>query len=253
MITPNAYEAFIKTGRKDITVFNRANVNDTSGGAYLIAQSAGMGGPEERAPYFELDYYIDNLTFTHQTAAQSSAGPLVKTDYRFKITEPYGFSFVSNLTKAQQQLETSAGGPNLKNFKGNETNANTTKNFYIIGIRFFGWDRDGVQVTGGEEFDGQPLDPNASGTGALFETYNEIVFTEFKFKIELRHQWLLRQYQDAITMTDSVFQNQTHYFTHGKFCCIKNTQNQCRFNFFAAFVVFIISGLLILNGFRRIT
>lgn len=185
MITPKAYEAFIKTGRKDITVFNRANVDDTGGGAFLIAQSAGMGGPDERAPGFELDYYIDNLTFTHQTAAQASAGPLVKTDYRFKITEPYGFSFVSKLSKAQKQLDESAGGSNLQNYKG-DTNLNATKNFYIIGIRFFGWDRDGVAVTGSEEFDGQPLDPNASGTGALFETYNEIVFTEFKFKIDGR-------------------------------------------------------------------
>jgi hypothetical protein len=186
MITPKAYEAFIKTGRKDVTIFNRANVEDTAGGAYLIAQSAGMGSPEQRAPEFELDYYIDNLTFTHQTAAQASAGPLVKTDYKFRITEPYGFSFVSKLAKAQKILEKTAGGPNLKNYKGNMADVNTTKNFFIIGIRFFGWDKDGNQLLGNEEFDGEPLDPNTSGTGALFETYNEIVFSEFKFKIDGR-------------------------------------------------------------------
>jgi hypothetical protein len=140
---------------------------------------------KERAPGFNLDYYIDNLVFTHQTAAKETAGPLVKTDYKFRITEPYGFSFVSKLARATKALEDSAGGPNLQNYKGDE-NANPTKNFFIIGVRFFGWDQAGNQVLGDEEFDGQALDPNASGTGALFETYNEIVFTEFKFKIDGR-------------------------------------------------------------------
>ena len=185
MITPRAYEYFIKTGRRDVTAFNKANLDDVQGGAFLVAQSAGMGGPAERAPGFNLDYYIDNLVFTHQTAAKETAGPLVKTDYKFRITEPYGFSFVSKLARATKALEDSAGGPNLQNYKGDE-NANPTKNFFIIGVRFFGWDQAGNQVLGDEEFDGQALDSNASGTGALFETYNEIVFTEFKFKIDGR-------------------------------------------------------------------
>lgn len=185
MITPRAYEYFIKTGRRDVTAFNKANLDDVEGGAFLVAQSAGMGAPEDRAPGFNLDYYIDNLVFTHQTAAKSTAAALVKTDYKFRITEPYGFSFVSKLARATKALETSAGGPNLQNYKGTE-NANPTKNFFIIGVRFFGWDQAGNQVLGDEEFDGQALDPNASGTGALFETYNEIVFTEFKFKIDGR-------------------------------------------------------------------
>jgi hypothetical protein len=185
MITPRAYEYFIKTGRRDVAAFNKANLDDVEGGAFLVAQSAGMGGPAERAPGFNLDYYIDNLTFTHQTAAKETASALVKTDYKFRIIEPYGFSFVSKLARATKALETSAGGPNLQNYKGDE-NANPTKNFFIIGVRFFGWDQFGNQVLGDEEFDGQALDPNASGTGALFETYNEIVFTEFKFKIDGR-------------------------------------------------------------------
>lgn len=188
VITPKAYEYFIKTGRRDVTAFNKANIDDVEGGkggALLVAQSAGMGGRAERAPGFNLDYYIDNLVFTHQTAAKETAGPLVKTDYKFRITEPYGFSFVSKLARATKLLETSAGGPNLQNYKGDE-NSNPTKNFFIIGVRFFGWDQAGNQVLGNEEFDGQVLDPNASGTGALFETYNEIVFTEFKFKIDGR-------------------------------------------------------------------
>lgn len=205
MISPEAYEAFVASGRKNIEIFNLADSDDPLlddegnvigeggrvTGAYLVAQGAGMGPPEFRSDGFEYDYFIDGLSATHTIPGKGNQATSVTTDYKFKIVEPYGFSFISNLERAQRRIEqakknrtgeTSSSSPDTTS-----TNANTTKNFFILGIRFFGWDQQGNQLTGSEIVgDGQVLDPNASGNGALFESYTEIVLTEFKFKIDGR-------------------------------------------------------------------
>lgn len=189
MISPPAYEAFVSSGRKNIEIFNQADAGNNTVGAYLVAQGAGMGSPDLRAPGFEYDYFIDGLTASHQITAKSSGGNSVTTDYKFKIIEPYGFSFVSNLRRAQDSMKNdpkngiteSTGASDSDNSRS----PNSVKNFFILGIRFYGWDEQGNAMTGNEIVgEGQVLDPNASGTGALFESYTEIVLTEFKFKID---------------------------------------------------------------------
>ena len=69
MITPDAYDAFVQSGRKDINVLNNVDGNQTAG-ALLIAQSGGINKTNsKRPPGFNLDYYIDNLslqTFTNK-------------------------------------------------------------------------------------------------------------------------------------------------------------------------------------------
>lgn len=188
MISPDAYDAFVASGRKNIFLYNDTVANtestaeDTSrGGAYLIAQSAGMGPNEYRAEGFDLDYYIDNLSFKAMIAASETGAPVANTEYRFKIVEPYGFSFTTKLKKAQETLVKQSGGQGTGKYL---ENGNPTKMFYILGIRFYGWDQLGNLITGKENFDGAELDPSASGTGALFETFYDIVITEFKFKID---------------------------------------------------------------------
>lgn len=185
MITPDAYEAFVATGRKNINIFNEAINNEvdpntgqkTSGGAFLIAQSAGAGPKSARAPGFEFDYGIDNLTFKHYTSPPANGSSAFNTEITFTITEPYGFSFITKLRNAQDAMINYAGG------KSNVPE-NPSKQFFILGIRFFGYDASGRLMTGKEIYDGQPLDPNASGNGALFETYYDIFINSIKFKID---------------------------------------------------------------------
>jgi hypothetical protein len=188
LISPSAYEAFVASGRRSINVFNSADAGDQTRGAYLIAQGGGMGEEKNRAPGFEFDYYIDGLTCKTYLPAKSLGANSVNIEYKFKITEPYGFSFVSNLAKAQQAMLSDP----KNNFSAAERASleqpqNTTRNFFILGVRFFGWDQEGNLVKGNEIMpDGKVLDPNASGTGALFESFTELVFTEFKFKVDGR-------------------------------------------------------------------
>ena len=109
MITPDAMEIFKSEGYRNINKIGVLPVsalgpdvaNDSvTAGAYLVAQSGGINKEFElRAPSFGLDYYMDNLTF--EVAGPADTGTAVASyNFNFQITEPYGFSFISNLKRA---------------------------------------------------------------------------------------------------------------------------------------------------------
>lgn len=178
MITPDAYDAFIASGRRKVDALNRATVGKNGGGAFLVAQSGGINNEQEdRAPGFAFDYAIDNLSFRNSTSGRDNQSATNTTEIKFNITEPYGFSFINNLKRAQDALKDYSGERVL-------LPGNPSKQFFILGIRFFGYDESGRIMKGNEVFDGTTLDPNASGNGALFERYYDIVITKLKFKID---------------------------------------------------------------------
>jgi len=181
MITPDAYEAFIASGRKTINVLTGANASSESGGAYIIAQSGGINNTSsKRAPGFELDYYIDDLKIVSNTNGKETQTASNVSEMSFNIYEPYGFSFISNLKFAGEALQKKS---NTKNYKGLQ---NPSKQFFIIGIRFQGYDKNGNVITGNENFSGNGgvLDPNASLTDGAFQTFYDIMLTGMKFKID---------------------------------------------------------------------
>jgi hypothetical protein len=193
MITAPAYEAFVAGGRRNINLYGEqiattATTPEQSGeaarnGAFLIAQSGGIGSGDARAPGFEYDYYIDGLSFKHYVNSNATGAPVAATTYKFQITEPYGFSLLTKLRKAKDTLAAPAAG-------ATGTAATTPRDplsqFYVLGIRFFGWGPAGVPITGSEVFDGNPIDPSASGNGELFESFYDIIIKEVKFKIDGR-------------------------------------------------------------------
>jgi hypothetical protein len=180
MISPDAYDAFIAGGRRNLDMFNEQFVGSIDGsqipdrdnkGVFLVAQSGGSA-TADRSPEFRYDYYIDDLSFTHLSTAQATGSAVGNLNFTFKIIEPYGFSLITNLKNAQNRIR---GGPKT----GNPTNQ-----FFILGIRFFGWDQSGRKVLGNEVIDGSELDINSTGDGAIFQTFYDIVVTEVKFKID---------------------------------------------------------------------
>jgi hypothetical protein len=118
MVTPDAYNAFVLSGRRDINAFQNAltaaNVStiDNSnraggaggagggGGAYIIAQSGGVGPGQKRAPTLDYDFYIDDLKITQAINSKSTLTNTNTTLISFTVTEPYGFSLASNKTEA---------------------------------------------------------------------------------------------------------------------------------------------------------
>ena len=114
MITPDAMEVFKETGYRDINslgvMYAGANGPDVdnnavSAGAYIIAQSGGVNlATEQRAPSFNFDYGIDNLSF-EIVGPKESGTATAEVEFSFVITEPYGFSFITNLKRAADAVK----------------------------------------------------------------------------------------------------------------------------------------------------
>lgn len=177
MITPDAYDLFIASGRKDINALTRAG---GKGGAYLLVQSGGINNTSTdsaRAPGFKLDYFIDDLKITTSTSAASSGTATNTTEMSFSIYEPYGFSFMTKLKNATEALQQYSKLPNFKDIK------NPGRQFFILGIRFLGYDINGKILTGQENIDGTILDKFGTDNGVL-ETFYDILISSMQFKVD---------------------------------------------------------------------
>ena len=179
MVTPEAYDAFIQSGRKNINAFAQASANATeelAAGVYLIAQSGGVNNSTSRiAPGFELNYYIDNLKIKTLCNFSETQTNVIVSDMNFQIIEPYGFSFITNLKNAQDSLQeyVNATGRSQKGLQ------NPTRQFFILGIKFVGYDQQGNIVdTSTNTFQDDPAASNG-----VFENFFDIVFRTVKFEI----------------------------------------------------------------------
>jgi len=170
MITPDAYDAFVQSGRKDINVLNNVDGNQTAG-ALLIAQSGGINKTNsKRPPGFNLDYYIDNLSLQTFTSPKQTGSETNTTSVKFQIIEPYGFSFLSKLKLASEEIQ------NYSKSLGNSEYViqNPSKQFFVLGIKFLGYDENGNVMTGNKVYDGNQLDRTAQDSSAIFDRFYDI-------------------------------------------------------------------------------
>ena len=131
MITPDAYDAFIQSGRNNINAINNAanpqvatEVENTMSGAYIIAQSGGINNKTSKRA-FDYDFYIDDLKIKTKTAGPATGTASNDSEISFNIYEPYGFSFISKLSNAAELLKNKS---KLKNYKDL---FNATRQFFI--------------------------------------------------------------------------------------------------------------------------
>lgn len=159
--TPEAYDQFVQSGGTNVTF------SDSKGASHalLIAQSGGIHN-DERAVGFELDYYIDNLRLDEIINSGGTSASVDIREINFDIIEPYGFSLVSNLKRALDQLKSVSSTPGYNEAK------NPTRGFFALGIRFQGFDIAGNIVT------------DESGAPYIYEKYYGIQITELKFKLD---------------------------------------------------------------------
>jgi hypothetical protein len=163
MITPEAYTKFVRSGRKDLNI---GNDTASGNGTFLIAQSGGINAAtSKRADGFELDYYIDDLKITAAVSPAEAGGPVVNTDMTFNVIEPYGFSFVTNLKRASKQIAAATATPGVEKMN------NATKQLFILGIRFLGYDADGRVI---------------ENSRRVFDRYYDINIHSLQFKIDGR-------------------------------------------------------------------
>ena len=133
---------------------------------YLLAQSGGVGtgtsGPElgigtgydpettrdtvnaQRSPYFNLDYYIDNLSIeTAYAAGINSGGPMTYKNISFTISEPNGVTLPINLYRAVNEVYALA----VRNGKAPENGfVNYASGMYCMVIRFYGYNDKGELI-----------------------------------------------------------------------------------------------------------
>lgn len=185
MITPDAYDAFVKSGRRRINAINDVTSNSAaaqpqvqSNGAFIVAQSGGVPeGTIKRAPGFNYDFYIDDLRMSTAVGTKENGTSTNTQDMTFNIIEPYGFSFISKLRNATNVLQQASKSKNFSKLK------NPTRQFFILGVRFQGYDINGAPITGKEMYAGDTFNPAGNSDG-VFERFWDINIRSLKFKID---------------------------------------------------------------------
>ena len=178
LMNPKTYNQTIKSTKRDLNGF------------YLLAQSGGANistgvvnpgetgadaGTAGRSPFFNLDYYIDNLTVEQiMSGSPTAGGAATTTDISFTITEPNGISLLPNLFAACQNLYSTTGQI------GTSTKPNYTAATYCMAIRFYGYDANGNLVA--------PIasvTPATDRTAAV-EKFIFFLITDIKFSVANR-------------------------------------------------------------------
>lgn len=216
MITPDAYEAFVLSGRKDLNAINNIsadaareleNANQQAardfttsnnaptaslggspaspsssakpvkkGGAYLIAQSGGINNSFEKRAP---GFDLDFYIDDLKISQQISGKD---TQGPTNVTE---FTFTitepygfSLLTKLRMAQNSLASTTNSKNFAMVQ---NPGRQMYILGIRFLGYDKDG-NIIDPSKIPSTDSNPPGNAFG-LYERYYDILIRDMKFKI----------------------------------------------------------------------
>lgn len=118
-------------------------------------------GAAGRNPFFSNDYYIDNIEIKTLGTPQRGHGGM---HLKFQITETENISLLDNLWKVVQDLNKSKGIKNL----------NYSTVFYLMVIRFYGYDPSGkpIQIGG-----------NTSDPSAAIEKYFPFQIRDIKFRV----------------------------------------------------------------------
>ena len=127
----------------------------------------------------DYDFYIDDLKITQAINAKSTLTNTNTTLISFTVTEPYGFSFLTRLQEAAKELAT------LCKIKGYPDLKNPTKQFFVLGIQFLGYDANGKLINS-KDIPGAEGDPTANSFG-LYQRFYDIYITKLNWKIDGRN------------------------------------------------------------------
>ena len=166
-------------------MLNASDFNSYMSGDYtkvsgfkLIAQSGGVTKSLDspRAPGFDLDLYIDDLEILTKVNNKETMSATNSCEFKFKIYEPYGFSFPHTLAKAQVSAQQAKAGTA-------DANAQIValKENFLLTIKFYGYDKNGKLITSD---DYPQADITKSDTQSVFERGFPIKIKDFKFKLE---------------------------------------------------------------------
>lgn len=155
-------------------------------GVYIVAQSGGANELENRAitlsgtpgPGPGYDYFIEELKFSQIMPTKDSTNtPTSDMSFEIKIVEPIGFNFVFQLRRASDMI--SVSDPLLTT----DTLPNEYQQKYLLGIRFYGYDRDG-QILKSNIIDSDDTLSGLTDEYAIYERFFPIDISTFSFKLD---------------------------------------------------------------------
>lgn len=168
-ITPEAYNDWNINGKwltKDLS---------------LLIQSGGINKAldSNRNEFFDLDFTIDDLEIITLTNAKATRFAGNQSNFKFKIYEQYGVSFLSRLVNAQVKIQEQT---NIKRDIKQKIQALQCP--FLIVIRFYGYDENGKLVK-------NLSDPNSNSytktdSNANFERAFPVIISKLNFKIDGR-------------------------------------------------------------------
>lgn len=107
-----------------------------------------------RNPFFDADFYIDNITVETVTTGKGSGAAHMNATLKFTVVEPMGITLLNRLYKAVQNFAPIEGTGKV----------NYTSAIYLMVIRFYGYDQNGnivMPIKGGLQTPGDTSDPKA--------------------------------------------------------------------------------------------
>jgi len=148
-------------------------------GLTLLLQSGGISkmpegnhGAKRSKRYFQKDFYIDDIELKGLVSGTSVGSPHNQFQTSFTITEPNGLSFLENLHGVVQEYNVSNG---ISTDRINYAAQN-----YLMVVRFYGYDKNGKQITGRDIGVSETL----SDLSSISEKFIPFQFTGIQFALE---------------------------------------------------------------------
>ena len=174
------------TYRAALYMMNTKQFNEYMRGDYstikdfqLVVQSGGItsGLDSPRAEGFELDLYLDDLEITSLVNSKETMSATNSINIKFKVYEPYGFSFPHKLTKAM--IASQKRNADLTNQTLEQIRA-FNEGFLLV-VKFYGYDKDGKLVSSSDYPQPGVIKTDSQ---SVFERGFPIRIKDFKFKLE---------------------------------------------------------------------
>jgi hypothetical protein len=131
-----------------------------------------------RNPFFTDDFYIDSITLTNKLFGKSTGASHSATEIKFTVIEPANITLIDRLYQAAQDL-----APKTASGKINYASA-----YYLMVIRFYGYDANGNLVKVGAANEQQGL----TDSRAVVEKYIPFLVKEIKFSVSgklVTYEW----------------------------------------------------------------
>jgi hypothetical protein len=142
LLSPDDYKSLVDTGKADPydvqLLMQSGGIPDTGSVTVSIGGQSATAG--SRNPNFYQDYYIDDLEMRSLFAGKGTNAGHNVTDFTFTVREPNGLTLLDNLYNAIVEF----------NRTGGNANNNYAAQQYLMVIKFWGYDENGIpQIASG--------------------------------------------------------------------------------------------------------